>query len=419
MEFEKNASESNQYSGVQSKPDQNSKTKPTNDQTVSTSLAKVDQPSAINNKKAPVGFIAKLKKFWSVPKNRVILEASLGLIVVIIVGFILYRWYTDNNNISVAGISVKKSAPSQEIPPETAANILDGTQVLKALATRHPLGVIIENHVDARPQSGLSAAGIVYEGIAEGGITRYLALFSGNDAAKIGPIRSARTYFVDLARGFGAYFAHIGGNYDALTQIKSENILDLDQFANSAYYWRDTTKKTSSEHTVYSSTDKLYTAASKKGYSSDNTFTPFKFKTDVAEASRPASQTVSIEFGSAQYKDTFSYDHKSNTYFRSIGTLPDQDLETGKRIAPKNLILQEVVRHDTITAINEKGYIFDMVGSGKAKIFQDGKMIEGTWKNSSDSQRTFYYDAAGNEIQFNPGQTWVCLTHADLKISIE
>lgn len=372
--------------------------------------------SVLSEKKS---FWSKLKIFWSKPKNRIIVEIVFGVIIIAVVGLVLWRWSRDNFGIKkeepVKSTVVGETAPT----PETGISILDGTAVPKDLANRHPLAVVVENHVDARPQSGLSAASIVYEGIAEGGITRYLALFSGYNAAKIGPIRSARTYFVDIAKGFGAYFSHVGGNYDALQMIKDQKILDLDQFANGSYYYRDNSRKVATEHTMYSSTDRLYNAASKKNYTTANSFTPLKFKVDTTAALRPVSQKVSIEFGSSQYKDTFTYDPANNNYQRSIGGLADLDVENGKRIAPKNLILQEVTRQATTTAINEKGYIFGMEGSGKATIFQDGKQTIGTWKHASNSDRTIYYDAAGVEIQLNPGQTWICLTHADLKVTVE
>lgn len=362
---------------------------------------------------------SRLKVWLSKPRNRLLIEILLGVFIIILVGLTLWRWNRNNAIYSSQDTTRSTSAIKTDTPQETAVSILDGTLVPKDLANRHPLGVMIENHVDARPQSGLSAASLVYEAIAEGGITRYLAIYSGYNAAKIGPIRSARTYYVNLAKGFNAYLAHVGGNYDALQLIPSIGVLDLDQFANAVAYWRDTSKKVSSEHTVYSSTDRLYSLAQKKGFTADNTFTPFVFKTDATEALRPASQKVIVEFGSSQYTDTFSFDPKTNTYLRSIGNLPDQDLETGKRIAPKNLILEEVIRTATTTIINEKGYIFNLDAGGKATIFQDGKQVIGTWKHPKNTDRTFYYDASGNEIKLNPGQTWVCLTHADIKVTVE
>lgn len=393
--------------------DKESEKEPTKDIVPVHQVSDEEKKNPISSKDKPK-FLDRLKKFWSKRKNRLITEATVGLIVIFCVGVVLLRWYQEQSKTNNSASNQTTTSVAKKVP-----SILSGLPVDEALANRHPLGVIIENHVDARPQSGLSEADIVYEAIAEGGITRFLALFSSQNAPKIGPIRSARTYFVDFAKEYNAYLAHVGGNYDALEKITAEGILDLDQFQNSAYYERDSQKALASEHTVYSSTDKLFELATKKNYTPANIFTPLKFKTEAVASARPASQKVTIDFGSSQYQATFTYDPTNNVYQRSIGGSADLDKQTGQRIAPKNLILEEVTRTLTTTKINEKGYIFNTSGTGTATIFQDGKMMKGTWKKNSSTDRTFYYDAAGNEISLNPGQTWIAIVHPDLKVTIE
>jgi hypothetical protein len=363
-------------------------------------------------------FFDKLKNFWSKPKNRIITESVLGLIIITLVGLILLKWYNDQSK--PADNTPTQSKVTQSAPvEEKATGILSGVLVSPDLATRHPLGVIVENQIDARPQSGVSSADMVYEAIAEGGITRYLCLYSSQDAAKVGPIRSARTYFVDIVREFGAFFAHVGGNYDALQQIIAQKINNLDQFQNSGYYYRDTSRNVASEHTMYSSTAKLYQLAGTKGYPTDNTFTALKFKTEAVVADRPASQKITVEFGSSDYKVVWDYSPTLNSYLRTLGGLPDQDASNGQRLAPKNLIIQEVTRTATVTAINEKGYTFQLVGSGSAQIFRDGKLTTGTWKKASGADRTIFSDASGQEIALNPGQTWVEIVHPELKVTVQ
>jgi len=360
----------------------------------------------------------RLKKFWSSKKNRLITISAVGGLIIIITGLVLYKWYADAETRKAEETKTTEESTAAIEEQELAVSILDGTMVPKNLANRHPLGVIIENHTEARPQSGVSDASIVYEAIAEGGITRYLALYSGYNAAKIGPVRSARTYFIDFSREYNAYLGHVGGNYDALEQIKAQGILDLDQFQNAAYYKRESEKGVSSEHTVYTSTDSLYELAGKKGYSTENNFTPLKFKTDIPVESRPASQKITVNYGSASYKVTFDYDPTNNNYLRTLANLPDQDRQTGKRLSPKNIILQTVSRQATTTKINEKGYIYTTEGQGKAQILQDGKLITGSWQKSGAS-RTKFLDSAGQEIFLNSGQTWICIVHPDINVSIE
>jgi hypothetical protein len=101
---------------------------------------------------------------------------------------------------------------------------LSGRMVEKEKTTRKPIAVVVENHPDARPQSGLNDAALVFETFAEGGITRFLAVFQENDVANIGPVRSARPYFVEWATSLKALFAHVGGNIDALDLISSKKV---------------------------------------------------------------------------------------------------------------------------------------------------------------------------------------------------
>lgn len=380
--------------------------------------AKVTKPLTFTNTSSGSDkhkFLDKLKIFWSKPKNRIITEIILGVIIITLVGIILYRWTQDQiNSANNNEQSAKKETETIKYP-----NILDGTSVAESLVERHPLGVMVENHVDARPQSGVSSASIVYEAIAEGGITRYLCLFSSQDASKIGPIRSARTYFVDIAKEYNAYLAHVGGNYDALQQIIADKILDLDQFQNSGYYYRDNSRKVSSEHTMYSSTGKLYELAAKKGYTTTNSFAPLKFKDDSLVDNRPPSQKVSVDFGSSQYKVTYDYDQQNNVYLRSLAGQPDKDQANGQRITAKNIIIQEVSRTATTTVINEHGYNFQLIGSGKAKIIRDGVSNEGSWSKSSGTSRTVFSDSSGKEVELNAGQTWIEIVHPGLSVTIE
>lgn len=350
---------------------------------------------------------SKLKEF--VRKHKVGVIISTVLIISLItfgVGFYLLR-----NGGKDKTVVTKTPAPaSTETPAAKTYNVLDGTAVDPSVANRHPLAVIVENHVDARPQSGLDKASIVYEALAEGGITRFMALYSSQDAAKVGPIRSARTYFVDWAHGYLAYLAHVGGNIDALDQLRAQKFPDLDQFAYSAPYWREYAAGLSSEHTMYSSTDKLWQQASKNGLSTANNFTVYKFKDDPvgAEATAlPPSQKVSIAYSNPNYNVEFQYDKLTNSYKRFLAGKAHIDKISKNQISPKNLIVMTVNQKTIKTRINEDGLVLTTVGSGKAKIFIDGKVIDGTWKKTASASREIFYDAAGAEITFNRGQFWI------------
>jgi hypothetical protein len=370
-------------------------------------------------------FKEKVLDLFKNPKKR---GWTIAIIIIIftLIGFaagayfLLYDKSESKTGNADQNSSVELS--SQEPAAELFQSPLDGLMVSKDASLKHPLAIVVENHTDARPQSGLDKASVVYEAIAEGGITRFLALFSSFDAEKVGPVRSVRTFFVDWAHGYNAYIAHVGGNMDALDKIKSERSLDLDQFAHSKPYWREYSTGLATEHTMYTSTSKLRDQAATLGYSTANNFTVYKFKDDPTGADKellPASQKISVDFSNASYNATFQYDKETNSYKRLLAGKAHTDRVTKSQLNPKNVIVMTVARKAVVTRINEQGYEMTTVGSGKAKIFIDGKIIEGNWKKSSAADREIFYDSAGNEITFNRGQFWICVTPPDITTKVE
>ncbi|MFA5927343.1 MAG: DUF3048 domain-containing protein [Patescibacteria group bacterium] len=363
----------------------------------------------------------KFRLMMTDPKKRLIFIISAGFVIIALVGTGLY-FLTGNESGLADKNKNKKTKDGQETENvATDQAPLDGIMTSSEAASRHPLAIVVENHPDARPQAGLDKASIVYETIAEGGITRFLAVFGTNEAEKVGPVRSARTYFVDWARGYDAYLGHVGGNIDALDQIKAEKVLDLDQFAYSSPYWRERSRNVSTEHTMFTSTPRLREQAEKNGYSKANNFTVYKFKdlTDTEKQLLPEKQVFRIAFSSEQYEVAFEYDKASNSYKRHLAGAPHVDQLTKNQIIAKNVIVMTVDRKPTTTRINESGYDMSNVGSGPAKIFLDGKMIEGKWKKNSKTDREMFYDADGNEITFNRGQFWIAAVQPGASITIE
>ena len=359
------------------------------------------------------GLKAKIKAFFQNPRKRLIFIIISGLILILAAAAGYYFYMKNTDKVAIENVE-KDAAPTLYQAP------LDGVMITDvAASTRHPLGVIIENHTDARPQQGLTAASIVYEAIAEGGITRFLALYGTNTPDEVGPIRSMRTYFLNWAEGYEAYTAHVGGNIDALDQIRSDGALDLDQFRYSAPYGRKSGLGVSSEHTMFASVPKLYDQASANKYTTDNNFKVYAFKDDAAKdsaeyAALPESQSISINYGNPNYNVVFNYDKATNSYLRSMGGKPHSDRISKAQINPKNVIVMTVNRKATVTRINEHGYIMTTTGEGTARMFIDGKEIIGTWKKTSNSSREVFYDAAGKEITFNRGQFWISVISPDL-----
>jgi hypothetical protein len=291
---------------------------------------------------------------------------------------------------------------------------------------------MIENHVDARPQSGLSGADTVYEAVAEGGITRFLAIFYCQDAGQVGPVRSARTYFVDFASEYADFplYAHVGGANqpgpaDALGQIDTygwTGYNDLNQFSiGFPTFWRDYDRLpgVATEHTMYSSVSKLLdyakttrklTNVDDKGKSWDTKFVPYTFTDDAALSQRGVSQSIHLEFwqsaGSNYFVD-WTYNSKTNLYARANGGKPHLDKDTGKQLMAKNVVVLEMVQDDANDGyVANDHLLFKDLGTGKAVIFKDGKRINGTWEKDKRTSRTIISDASGKEVQFDRGLIW-------------
>lgn len=270
-----------------------------------------------------------------------------------------------------------------------------------ALATRPVTGIMIENSPDARPQSGLTDAGIVYEAIAEGGITRFLAVFQDTAPNYIGPIRSARPYYLDFIAPYDAGYAHVGGSPEALSDIKSMGIKDLDQFSNGAYYTRVTERY--APHNVYTGFDKLDKLNQSKGYTTSK-FTAYKRKIDVPQT--PTASTIDFAISSPLYSPRFVYDATTNTYKRSQNGEAHIDAKSKKQIAP-NVVIALVVDK----SYDPDGYHTDYktVGTGKMYVFQDGIVSEGTWSKSDRKSQFEFTDKNGFPMKLNAGQTWISL----------
>ncbi len=300
----------------------------------------------------------------------------------------------------------KVEPPKPEPPkPTTEASRLTGVQISPELNKRPVTAIMIENSPDARPQSGLIDSGVVFEAIAEGGITRFLTLHLEDQPDYIGPVRSVRPYYIDWLHGFDAAVAHVGGSADGLAKIRSEGIKDLDQFANSDAYWRVNTRY--APHNMYTSMAKLDVVSQRKGYTS-STFTSWARKEDKASAT-PTAKTLDFAISSYLYNAHFDYDTASNSYLRSEGGKPHIDEKSGKQIAPKVVIAAVMGYGIAANGVNSK---YDNIGSGKCFVFQDGTVTEGTWDKASGKDQILFKDANGQQIKLNAGQTWVSVVDA-------
>lgn len=348
-------------------------------------------------------FVEKLKT----PKGKKIL--IITIIAVILIGLLSWTIYTRyfkkslDETTSGLNINVQKGKKIAK-----AASKLDGVEYPKDEANRNPIAIMIENHLEARPQVGLEKASIIYEAEAEGGITRFMAIYGPQDTDMIGPVRSARTYYVDWALEYNAFYAHCGGSADGLALVQQTGIKDLDQFkVGTAAYWREAENK-ASEHTLYTDTNKLRDVAKSYGWNvSTSDFEALKFKKDLKESQRPNSQIITIPFSGPLYSVVWKYNKSDNNYLREMAGSAHKDRVTGTQLTAKNIVIQEVSRTLVTNSGGKEVWQLVTVGEGKALMFLDGEKIEGTWKKSSEKSRTKFYDPTGAEIEFNPGPTWI------------
>ncbi len=299
-----------------------------------------------------------------------------------------------------ASPALAKAAPKPK--PTTGPSPLTGVTVGLDLTQRPVTGIMIENSPDARPQSGLKDAGVVYEAIAEGGITRFLALFQEAQPDYIGPVRSARPYYIDFLQPYDASYAHVGGSPDALALIKSAGIKDLDQFFNGDTYQRISQRV--APHNVYTSMAKLDALNQKKGYTSSK-FTGFPRKKE-AVSSQPTARVIDFNISAALYNPHYEYDTATNSYKRSEGGKPHVDERTGAQLAPKVVIA--IVSSRGIAPDGEHT-AYSVTGSGPVTVFQDGIQVTGTWEKPERGTQFSFKDSTGAAIKLNPGQTWISL----------
>ncbi len=271
----------------------------------------------------------------------------------------------------------------------------------------HPILVMIENMPAARPQSGIGQADIVYEAYMESkSVTRFLCVFNDKLPETVGPVRSCRIYFIDIAQEFDSLLAFFGGPKssghpaDIYSKFRKTDIAIIaDGIGNKygKYYWRS--KRRSAPHNVYTDLTKLAELLDPVEPASH-----FQYSADGLQQGDEVN-SINIVYNKHTVDTTYEYDAKNSVYLRSIGGKPMMDALTDEQVTVTNVIVQQA-RH--VSLGTSKGHInVKLTGEGKCDIFTGGKHVEGTWKRESTDDITRYYDGTGQEITLQPGNTWV------------
>lgn len=344
-------------------------------------------------------------------------------------------------------LTIDPSEPRDQVCPLNG-RLYTNTERL-AWEKKRPLAVMIENTPDSRPQSGMSQADIVFEAIAEGGVTRFMGLFycdvQRNDTT-LAPIRSARTYYVDYASGFNLpLYVHVGGANvpgptDALGQISEygwNGQNDLNQFSIGyptfiRDYNRIPGKDIATEHTMVTTTEKLWAVATNRGWTNMSPerkvgrnvvpgsdwkagYTGWTFEKEPGATGTVTKISYDFWSGYNAYAVSWEFDPTTKTYLRSHGGEKHVDLENNQPVAAANVIVLLTTEKGPI---NEKKHmLYGTTGTGEALLFKNGQALEVTWVKKSRTDELQFKDAKGKDVELARGLTWISVVNKVTKVS--
>lgn len=323
-----------------------------------------------------------------------------------------------------AGCGGEKEEEATEAPTTTEAttaapvivrNPLTGEAGYdEALLGNRPVFVVVENHPDARPQWGLTSSDIVWEMVAEGGITRMLLMYADSSRlpSKVGPTRSARHYFLELAQGFDGIFVHFGGSTYAYTYLKNNDIDDIDGKYDSKTFSRDRSRGVATEHTAYTTVEKVTAAIKSNGFRTtlkDGYESPFKFNETTEKLSTGECNSIVVSFSSS-YTYTYTYSAEDNVYYSALNGKAFKDSD-GNQQNFENIIVC-YTNISNISGDSKNRVTFDL-SKGNGTYVSNGTYESITWKKGNGSDMMKFYDADGNELSLNAGRTYIAIVDND------
>jgi hypothetical protein len=297
--------------------------------------------------------------------------------------------------------------------------------VTKTAAARHPIAVMVDDHPNARPQAGFNAAAVVWHAPAEGGVPRYMLVFQEQVAGSVGPVRSARDYFIQWAAETKATYAHAGGSPNALSLLRRQGngqmVYNADYARwgqpNAPYFWRVSTRF--APHNVYTTGTQLRRLAARLGAKDAAAEAPaWRFGAELPLAERRTGGSIRVTYRFNQIE--YMYDRATNSYLRSVMGKPQTDQADKQRVAPKNVVIMYVRFAPLANDPHPEKLRLeaDIVGSGKAIIASNGKTISGTWLKKSSGAPTTFVDSTGRPVTLVPGQTFIQVVQTGSKVTI-
>ena len=334
------------------------------------------------------------------------------LAIVVIIGGVLIA-------LKVFNKGQTEIATNEEVTPEV---IKPKVKIVDTNSKTRPYAVMINNNHAAWPQCGLQDAYIVYEIIAEGGVTRMMALYKDIYPTQIGSVRSARHYFIDYAEENDAIYIHWGGSPQAYSRINT-GINDLDGIAlEGTAFFRDKSLKRDYEHTGFVNLEKAKDLAKERGYTRDTNkdlllnYSAEEIDLSANEQAKPAT-SVTLKY-SDYHTTSYKYDEENKVYYRSMSGTANVDLKTGKQYNTKNIIVYKVGNYTLNDSDNKGRQELNNIGSGTGYYISNGYVVPITWEKTSHSGQTVYKYQDGEEITVNDGNTFIqiCPTNANIVI---
>ena len=323
--------------------------------------------------------------------NRIIIIiGAVALFLVVAFFFWLNETIIINND----------NGADEELKPESPL-----TGIRCANYTQRPIAVMMASDEEARPLSGLSQADLVFEmPVAPNGITRLMAVFQCEKPEEIGSVRSAREDFIPLAAGIGAILAHWGGEQEALKQLNSQIIDNVDamKYEGTVFYRKKNTKP---PHNGFTDWDKLFEKAESLNYNLTDKFSGYLHGQEkISKNLSDIVSNISINYP-APYNIQWNYEQNTNIYQRTRNGEPETDKNSGKEISASVIIVMKT----NSRFIRDQYIAVDTEGGGDAIIYQNGVSTSGKWFKNAGSltNKLYFYDDNGQEIKFTPGKMWV------------
>ena len=351
-------------------------------------------------------------------KLRIVLIVISGILILGLIAVLIWKFAFKPEAEELTEDNQSQVEPVRHFSPLTGIEISD-----PELANRTVFAVIIGNSVEARPQSGLKEAGVVFEAVSEGGITRFIALYQESEPELIGPVRSVRPYYLDWAAAFDPAVAHVGGSDEALAMVRSgSHGVSLDEFFHASTYWRAADRW--APHNTYTNFTRL-TALSEVLNKTTSNFEGwarqdgeiqdcecYNYETVACECEMLISR-IDIAISVGAFAVSYSYDESTNTFLRSHGNVPHIDREKGQ-IAPNVVVAMRVNQSIAPGGLHNQ---IQTIGSGEVYIFQNGRVQRGRWQKDGARSQLRFLDEDGEDIKLNRGQTWVTAVPQGMSVS--